>query len=229
MLSLLYPDGRFRRGDYWFRGHASSQYTLEASFDRWFNTLGQSGASRTELAQQLLDSFKEEACWSPEYPAVKDSEAKIMALGRHYGLPTRQLDWSESPYVAAFFAFAACDLANGGRDDVAIWALNCNSYVWGTDNGVELERVERLGNIRLKHQVGGFTILRTPSANLEEHVEAFSPRDKQPFALWQFTVPDSLATEALADLDGMGINYASLFSGLDGAVLAAKMQMILRI
>lgn len=226
IIKHLYPSGQFLRGRFWFRGQTCATHRLESSFDRWYNDLG-SKKRRADLAQELLNNFKEEIKLFSEHHGAITDEQRLLALGRHYGLPTRQLDWSESPYVAAFFAFAGCDLKKCGSGEVAIWALDVKSRVWGKEEGVELAVVDRSGNVRLQRQSGGFTILRTPAACLEDHIESMKLKITEAPSLWRFLVPDGLATQALSDLDSMGINFLSLYSGVEGAALLATMRTAL--
>jgi hypothetical protein len=51
-----------------------------------------------------------------------DPVIALMVL-RHYGVPTRLLDWSISPFVAAFFAVSAHDTQDG-----EIWAFSHDDY-----------------------------------------------------------------------------------------------------
>lgn len=51
-----------------------------------------------------LDTFRDtQLLWLPGYPPVE--LYRYMAYLRHAGFPSPLLDWSQSPFVAAFFAF----------------------------------------------------------------------------------------------------------------------------
>ena len=55
-----------------------------------------------------------------EYPR-DDEHAKWLVLMQHSGLPTRLLDWSESPLVAAYFAAGA---DRGENSSAVVWRLD---------------------------------------------------------------------------------------------------------
>jgi len=57
-----------------------------------------------------------------EQLALSDKFIALMIL-RHYGVPTRLLDWSGSPYVAAYFASAGHD-----GEDGELWAFDRPFY-----------------------------------------------------------------------------------------------------
>lgn len=60
----------------------------------------------------------------PTLPAV-DTDAAWLLLMQHYGLPTRLLDWTESPLIALHFAVtdAVIDDKEQLRSDGAVWVL----------------------------------------------------------------------------------------------------------
>lgn len=84
--------------------------------------------SRRETAQML--DFQHIAPARDGGCPDKEEKLEWLALMQHNGLPTRLLDWSESPLVAAFFA------VERKEGDSAVWMLNpekLNQKISGVD------------------------------------------------------------------------------------------------
>ena len=80
-----------------------------------------SRAEKLSLERQSINLFRSNARFFShpgEEAALVDDVIALMVL-RHYGVPTRLLDWSRSPYVAAYFAVSEND-----SEDGEIWAFD---------------------------------------------------------------------------------------------------------
>jgi hypothetical protein len=93
---------------------ASAAWNLETSLDRM-------GYRPAESEEIFITSFMRAV---PEaiHDRPPDSDfVSWLALMRHYGLPSRLLDCTKSPYVAAYFA---AERPEGSDCDFTIWAFN---------------------------------------------------------------------------------------------------------
>lgn len=101
------------RSPYAFRGLSDKHYQLKTSLMRL-------GGEYDKLEKHLLRNLRNYTVRN-SVPIKIDSVWEWLAIGQHYGLPTRLLDWTYSPYVALHFVTA--DLEKYDRDGV-IWAVN---------------------------------------------------------------------------------------------------------
>lgn len=216
----LFPDEMFRRGKFLFRGHSDPSWRLVPTFDRMF--ANQSRSRRLLIADDLLVRFKRSLEGFQIPPEARASDSMLLALGQHYGLPTRLLDWTESPYIAAFFAFNRSALWGAADQRVTIWVLDSENPIWSTHYGVELIDVPSFGNQRIRNQSGKFTLSKTPFAALEDYVNAHGDDG----ALQRYTLPASESTRALADLDAMGIHHATVYPEIEGAAQMALFRTV---
>ena len=98
--------------DIWWRGHSNEDWSLVAGVHREKRT----DNYERNIANRFYNSAQTR---HSRCPAANDY-AGWLFLMQHYGLPTRLLDWSKSPLIAAFFV-----VNNPNRDSEpgALWAL----------------------------------------------------------------------------------------------------------
>jgi len=94
-----------------FRGMSDVNYALETALIRL-------GGNFDQLERHLLRNFRKYAHRSV---VKRDSIWEWLSVAQHYGLPTRLMDWTYSPFVAMHFATASID---NMHDDGVIWAIN---------------------------------------------------------------------------------------------------------
>ena len=115
VVQLRPDEGDHRRSPYVFRGVDSADWELQTSLQR----LSKSPGTNTALIERsLIRSFRK---YANAGAFDEKSEWYVLAVAQHNGLPTRCLDWTASPLVAAHFA---CGDEAQKHVDAAIWCLH---------------------------------------------------------------------------------------------------------
>lgn len=91
---------------YIWRGQRNSSWELESTLDRLIRTANVKKAKQYDFSKNHLEQFKFATRGRRgQNPRVIETENEWWALGQHHGLATPLLDWTSSPFVAAYFSF----------------------------------------------------------------------------------------------------------------------------
>jgi len=156
----------------------------------------------------------------PEYTT---DALEAFALAQHHGIPTRLLDWSASPFTAAFFAARDAFVSDDDRAYFAVWAMPRQRP---GDDRIKVITPSRSLN-RFAHRQSGYLTLDLladrhyddsygwPSQDvvLDEYQRSWG--DGSWPCLRKIVVPKSCAADLLIALYQEGVSVAHLMPTLD--------------
>lgn len=202
--------------DYAWRGQRKD-WPLKSSFDR--NSGCGNQESRDKLLKEHSENFKKEM--NQSHPNVlPNNENDIWALGQHYGLNTPLLDWTLSPYIAAYFAFE--EPIDQDRDDGYryIYALNksLRRLMTGRRNRfVDFVETVKYPSPRFLAQNGIFTRAWN-GYDIETNAKRWSRIRPSEVILVKFKMPSKDRAKCLRELHLMNIDYKTLLLDLRDVV-----------
>jgi hypothetical protein len=211
-----------------FRGERDASWPLYSSLSRYFQNFGVCPEAWPEQESRILRIFKRKAHQFLDKPPVLDDDFQWLALMQHHGAPTRLIDFTWSPYVAAFFALERT-LADG-----VVWAMNpgrvdsgrppkptrmdprpagnfAKYFLQGSRRFIWIGEPHTM-NQRLIAQSGTFAVPGVLNVPVENILNA----DDQENIMAKFVMAQSVRETGMRELYRMNITYATLFPDLDG-------------
>ena len=230
-----------------FRGQANSDWQLYSSLSRHLLNFKIDKRAWSEQESRIVRIFKRKAHLFLEHVPDEEDSFQWLALMQHHGAPTRLLDFTWSPFVAAFFALEKATVA------AAVWAV-CISEVWNTKHkfyrkvGVLTQddlNLRNPGNYekyfqpnefsfvaygepfvmnqRLVAQSGTFIVPGLLESPVEDILSKYpNPRN----TIVKFTLnTEKMRDESMYALYNMNITNATLFPGLDGMARSLEYEL----
>lgn len=230
-----------------WRGQMLEKWKLESTLAR-LQGFPQTKKSLDSLLEIHLDRFKFSSRGRRgTNPLLNIDDDEWWALGQHYGLATPLLDWTFSPYVAAFFAFSN-EISETDKDDTRVvygldrkFVEELSSVAAGffKDDFEEVRFIKPYSNenTRLINQNGLFSFgplttdleswLRGVYGHLSDRgtiPNAIMPKT----AMFKLLISNNLRKQILIMLNRMNINYLTLYPDLEGASLHSNMSLSIK-
>ena len=216
-----------------FRGQSNAEWHLQTTLERWAKPevdlqsyYANICAVQSEIESQTgrkweIPKFAEyQTRWLSEdgYDYLTPGQLyEYLVYLRHHGFPSPLLDWTASPYIAAYFAFKSSDPADP-MGNVAIYAYR--EHARGVKFGIRYApRICVLGPFVRSHQrhflqQSRYTVCLEGCGvdrRYVPHERAFDIGHTDQDQEWKFVLPRSLRKEVLRYLQQHNITAFSLF------------------
>lgn len=229
-----------------FRGQANAEWTLTNAIERT-DFIG----FHNGIEAHFVAEFQRGARNYLTKDETPEHLIEWLALMQHHGAPTRLLDLTRSPFIAAYFAFEICALEQDGH--AAVWCFNIEHLkqksleALSQEFGTALQETQNLINEKLFEvlfyqnnknlvfpvepfrmnrryslQQSIFVSTGTSAAPFMEQLQFLGPDLKG--AVVKLEIPSREKKTALRELQMMNLHRASLFPDLDGYALSLKLR-----
>ena len=221
-----------------FRGHSDAEWPLYSSLSRYLRDYGVHPKAWANQEERIGRIFRRKAHLFLDHVPDEADAFQWLALMQHHGAPTRLLDFTWSPFVAAFFALERA------TKDAAIWAVFVPA-IWKATHKLPQEQksltVDELSlrnpgsydrfylrnavpfvttgeslvmNKRLIAQSGTFVVPGVLNQPVEQILSGY-PEPRRTVAKFVLKT-DRLRGDAMLALYTMNITNATLFPDIDG-------------
>lgn len=227
-----------RRNDLLFRGQADEEWPLATTLERQHGSKPFSLIEYLECAVRHSEEIESFTGASWKIPLWRDLQQQVethATLGkipaydfliylRHHGFPSPLLDWTASPYVAAFFAYAE----PGTADRAVFCFVDTVSGLKGSSRGSATIKLHgpfvRTDKRHFAQRARYTTCTRFDSASDRayfcRHEEAPTQAEPGQDILIKIILPAADRLVALRALNDFNINHFTLFQSEDSLVAA---------
>jgi len=210
--------------DYVFRGQANENWFLEPSLNRYLNN--KSPEDYKEIKSKHLERFKFSLRGRTNIlKNILSNEDELWALGQHHGLMTPMLDFSFSPYVAAYFAFY--DNTPNDSDYRVIFSVHQSTIDKKFDSKLKIYKPYSDHNQRLLNQSGLFVKFDT-NTHLENLFKDNFPDKNDNITLLKIRIPNKDRELCLRTLNRMNINHNTLFPDIEGTSIFCNLELSIK-
>jgi hypothetical protein len=164
--------------------------------------------SRSDVERDIFGRFKCEAVLHTF--ARPQSDWEWLGLAQHHGLPTRLLDWTTNPLVGLYFAVYQ-EIPNTVAQSAIFVLENYPTIYAGPDRSPF--KVSRVGRVELPHL--------TPRVAAQSGTFTIHPKPERIFAkdVTRILIPSSIRRQLKLSLHRYGVNFRSIFPGLEGVAM----------
>ena len=238
--------------NFFFRGQADASWRLQSSLERVVGSDWTAEKAR-KFEEFSLKCFRSKFHLYDRENVQPSSTLAWLSIMQHYGVPTRLLDFTESPYVALYFALEAS--APSLQRDIALYAIDYSAvmdrsieYIRSKDSGFNETRAtlfDRQDQVfdqvvdRFAYDIAWIGEPKLLNARLDRQAGSFllsGNRDLRiedvlnsslysSVDMRKIVIRGALATGVFALLRKMNITSKSLYGDLDGLARSIRMQM----